>query len=319
MRNKYYILILLIVFFSCKSQKKLSFVTSCVTLPDINVPSEIKSDIDELNIIENTMPRLYLLADNNPEHAIFIADSILQCHEKTLIKRNYYHEALGHLHYLKGELYYKIGDYENSIRELKTDNYISCNYAAAMAANYVKLKQYDKAKCYVDSIGQGYYIYDYALGNYYESIRDKEEALKIYRKIKENKSIKHYAYYKLAVSRLEQLEKNNPVFLDEIYYPTGNPTFEICNDDNENRIKIFDVISKIPEVKACKECNSTMIHESPQENDKDYYWVKVGPGDFLKQTTKYNFFVYEKTFVVKFYDEHHNKIMSLEEWRTKKR
>lgn len=76
----------------------------------------------------------------------------------------------------------------------------------------------------------------------------------------------------MAVNRLEELQKDNPKLLDEIYFPTGNPSFEICDSDNENRTRIFDLVKNLPESKGW---TGTAILDDPQINDKDYYWVRV--------------------------------------------
>ena len=189
--------------------------------------------------------------------------------------------------------------------------------ALAIAANYTKLKEHDKAKSFVDSIRKGYYIYDYALGNYYESIGDKTNAIKIYEEIKADKNIKHYAYYPLAVERLQELQKNNPKLLDELYFPTGNPSFEICDSDNENRSKIFGMIRDIPECKGY----GVHIYQSPQTNDKDFYWIKISNTPLNHENidkdykAKYDFFIYPKDFSIKYYNPETMSLLSIEEWR----
>lgn len=48
------------------------------------------------------------------------------------------------LHYLKAELLYKIGNYNNSIVELKSGDHDYGNDEVAYAANYIKLKDFKK-------------------------------------------------------------------------------------------------------------------------------------------------------------------------------
>lgn len=78
------------------------------------------------------------------------------------------------------------------------------------------------------------------------------------------------------------------------------------------------MIFEIPEAKD----KSVWIFESPQENDKDYYWIKVGEGDIglseKKFKTDYNFFIYPKNFEIKYYNQKENKLISIEEWRRNK-
>lgn len=274
---------------------------------------------EEYQKFEKVLVNLYSESEKNPDKVIVKADSLLIINksEKGKYKSQIKSSVESSLHRLKAELFYRLGKYSESITEIETDDYISGDEATRLAANYIKLNNKTKAKSFIDKIGKGFYIYDYALANYYESIGNKAEALKIYDSIKQNKEIKHYAYYKLAVNRFEELQKSNPKLLNEIYFPTGNPSFEIADSDNENRTKIMKTIISFPEVIE-KECG-VWIYESPQTNDKDYYWIKAGKGDLDESyKTDFNFFVYMNPFVVKYYDEKNNKTYSLEEWRSKK-
>lgn len=259
---------------------------------------------------------------SEPKVAISRADSLILVFkiEKDPIRSKIKDEAIRALHYLKAEKFYILDDYKNSIDELNQAKYlfIMGDLAAGLAANKIKLKQYEEAQALVDSVKKGYYIYDYCLANYYECIRDKTAALKIYSSIKNNKNIRHYAHYPWSVKRFEELQKENPKLLNEIYFPTRNPNFEIAESDDYNRSKIFEIIGKIQEVRKCKNCNSTWIYESPQTNDKDYYWIKVGENNgYLEETfkTKFDFFVYPKNFEIRYYDEKNKRVMTLDEWR----
>ena len=70
-------------------------------------------------------------------------------------------------------------------------------------------------------------------------------------------------------------------------------------------------MEKLPEN---KEWAGTEIIESPQENDKNYYWVRVE----TKENKKLNYYIYQKTFEIKFFDPKTNKLMTLVEWRKSK-
>lgn len=315
---------ILMIVFSCKNGKtshaddKTSFVEFDAGHAEIH--QEMEKISAEFEKFDKQLVALYEESEKNPEVVIKKADSLLVVNKnendkyKSQIKKN----IKSSLDYLKAELYYKLGQYENSISELEKEDYKSMDYAAAYAANYVKLKQLEKAKSFVDSIGKGFYIYDYVLGNYNEVIGNKKGALKIYGEIKNNKEIKHYAYYKWAVARFEELNLDNPKLLNETYFPTKNPNFDIADSDNENRKKIFDMIFQLPEAKN----KAVWIYESPQINDKDYYWIKVGKGDMVASQesfkTEFNFYIYPKNFDIKFFDEKNNKLMTLEEWRKNK-
>lgn len=274
----------------------------------------------EYTKFQKQLSTFYIESEKKPDLIISKADSLLLVNknEKDKYKSQIKGSIENQLHYLKAELYYKKGEYEKSIKELDFDddyNFVIGDRACAYAANYLKLKQFDKAKAFVDSIRKGYYIYDYALANYNESVGNRNEAFKIYSNIKNDKTIKHYAYYKLALNRYEELKKDNPKLLNEIYFPTRNPNFVIADSDNKNRNKIFEMIKQIPEAKN----KSIWIFESPQINDKDYYWIKVGEGEIGKSDkdfkTEMNFFIYPKNFEIKYYNEKEKKLLSIEDWR----
>lgn len=309
-------LIISICIFSCKN--------SLPPLSEEESHIEIHKEMDKISVelekFDNQLVALYSESEKNPEIAITKADSLLNAFqkEKDEYKSRIRKNVESSINYFKAELYYKMGKYDQSIKELDKEGYDELNYGAAYAANYVKLKRFDKAKVAIDKIGKGYYIYDYVLGNYNEVIGNKKEAKIIYKEIKENKEIKHYAYYPWAVARFEELNKTSPKLLDETYFPTQNPSFDIADSDNENRTKIFEMIFDMPEAKD----KSVSIFESPQINDKDYYWIKVGentgfqPEDFV---TQFSFFIYpQKNFEIKYYDEKNNKLMTIEEWRKSK-
>lgn len=312
MKNSFFILISLIIF-SCKNSNS-SFEKE--EKAHMELHKEMDKVSEEYAKFQKQLLSYYIESEKNPNSILSKTDSLLSINkdEKDKYKSKIKGTVEDQLHYLKSEIYYKKGEYEKSIKELDFDddyNFIMGDRACAYAANYLKLKQFDKAKSFVDSIRKGSYIYNYALANYNESVGNRKEAYKIYNDIKNDKSIKHYAYYKLAVNRLEELEKDNPKLLNEIYFPTGNPSFEICDSDNKNRTKIFDLMEKLPEN---QDWAGTSIVESPQENDKDYYWVRVK----TQQNKKFNYYIYQRTFEIKFFDTVNNKLLTLEEWRKSK-
>ena len=307
-----FIVLISLTIFSCKN----IISTSTEDESHMELHKEMDKVSEEYTKFQKQLLSLYIESEKNPDLTISKADSLLLENKKE--KDKYKSQIKGtiedQLHYLKAELYYKKSEYKKSIIELDFDDdydFVSGDRACAYAANYLKLKQLDKAKSFVDSIGKGYYIYDYALANYNESIGNKNEAFKIYSEIKNDKSIKHYAYYKLAVNRLEELQKDNPKLLNEIYFPTGNPSYDIADSDDKNRTKIFNLIEKLPENKNWAE---TRIVESPQENDKNYYWVRVK----TEKNKTFNYYIYQETFEIKFLDTINNKILTLEEWRKQK-
>lgn len=306
MKNFFLILISLIIL-SCKDTNSS---LAQEEKEHMKLHEEMDKIGEEFEKFEKQLVNLYSFSEKNPEKAILSADSLLLVNkqEKDKFKSQIKSNITESLHRFKAEILYRLGKYRESIAELETYDYKSGDIAAAYAANYVKLKEYEKTKSFVDNIDN--YICDYSLGNYYECIGNKAEAFKIYNSIKQNKSIKHYAYYKLAVNRLEELQKNNPKLLNEIYFPTGNPSFEICDSDNENRTKIFDLVQNLPESKGW---TGTAIIDYPQINDKDYYWVRV-----TTKNNEYNYYVYQNTFEIKFFNPKNKNLMTLKEWRKSK-
>ena len=260
---------------------------------------------------DNYLITLYKESENNPEKVIRKSDSLLITNKKETEKyrSQIKSDVESKLHYLKAELFYKIGKYKESIGELNFEDERTGNAAIAYAANYVKLNDFKKAKSFIDSIGNRNGDY-YALGNYYESIGDKTSALKTYKyNLEDDKSRKHFIYYIWTQKRVEELEKNKPL-LNEVFFPTGNPNFEICeicNVDNEKRDKITNLLIRLPEN---ENWSSTAILESPYDSGKDYYWIRVTSGK-----REINYYVYPKNYEIKYFNPKTKTLKTLEEWR----
>lgn len=292
---------LILIFLSCKDEHE-----AC----------EEENKISKENIkFDNYLVTLYQESEKNPEKVIKKSDSLLITNKNETGK---YRARIipfveSKLHYLKAELFYKIGKYKESINELDYENDKTRDAAIAYAANYVKLKDFKAAKSFIDSIGNWNGNY-YALGNYYESVGDKSSALKTYKyNLEDDKSRKHFIYYIWTQKRVEELEKNRPL-LNEIFFPTRNPSFEICKIcviDNRKRTKIMDLMMEIPENQ--EDWSSTSVIESPYDTGKNYYWIKVKAGN-----NEFNYFVHQKTFVIKHYNPKTKTLMSLKDWRKTK-
>ncbi|KFF06671.1 hypothetical protein B0A68_01550 [Flavobacterium reichenbachii] len=259
--------------------------------------------------------KLYKKSENNPKDMITIIDSFLvNSRNKTDKYRTQIKPQTDQsLHYFKAELLYKIGKYKESIGELNFEKNKTGNIAIAYAANYIKLKDYKTAKSFIDSIGNSNGNY-YAIGNYYESIGDKTSALKTYKyNLEDDKSRKHFIYYQWTEKRVADLEKNKPL-LNEVFFPTRNPSFEICkicNVDNKIRQKIMTLMMEIPENQ--KDWSSTSVIESPFDTGKNYYWIKVNAGN-----KEFNYYVEQKTFEIKYFNPKNKTLITLEEWRKRK-
>lgn len=183
----------------------------------------------EMEKFEQNLIKLYNESEKRPENVIRKADSLLKTNNKetNIYKLPLKEEIKESLNYLKAELYYKIGQYNSSLAILNNGDYTGCDNALAKAANYTKLKKHDMALSLIDSTNCD--IKDYALGNYYETIGDKINAIKVYNKIKNDNKVKHYTYYELTTNRLNELSKSNAKLLDDMYFPTGYPSYEIAN------------------------------------------------------------------------------------------
>lgn len=299
------IFIFFLVIISCKDND--------FPMNDYHTEMEMDKVSEEFAKFDKLLENLYNESETKPEKVIKKVDSLLIVNQnetdkyKSQIKSN----IATSLHYFKAELFYKIGNYNKSIIELKSGDHDYGDDEVAYAANYIKLNDFKNAKISIDSIPKSSRNTDYATANYYECIGNKTEALKIYTAIKNDKSIKHYFYYKLAVNRFIELQKSNPKLLNEIYFPTNNPSFEICDSDYENRSKIMELMENLPDN---KELAGILIIESPQENDKNYYWVRVN----TKENKELNYYIYQKTFEIKFFNPRTKKLMTLEEWRKSK-
>lgn len=284
-------------------------------LTDYDTEMEMEKVSDETQKFDDILIKLYTESENNPERVIRKSDSLLITNSKQTDKyrSQIKSDVENKLHYFKAELFYKIGKYKESISELNFENDKTGDAAIAYAANYVKLKDFKSAKTFIDSIGNHNGNY-YAIGNYYESIGDKTSALKTYKfNLEDDKSRKHFLYYIWTQKRVDELEKNKPL-LNEIFFPTGNPNFEICeicNVDNEKRAKIMELLEKVPENQ--KGWSSTSILESPYDTGKSYYWFKVDAG-----SKEFNYYIDQKTFQIKYFNPKTKVLLTLEEWRNGK-
>lgn len=293
-----HIVLLLLIFISCKDDHE-------------RMHEEMDKVSNEFRNFDIQLIKLYKESENNPQQVISKVDSFLIANKKetdkyrSQIKSN----VEKSLHYFKAELLHKIGKYKESIGELNFEEDKTGGTAIAYAANYIKLKDFKTAKSFIDSIGNWNGNY-YALGNYYESIGDKINALETYRyNLEEDKSRKHFIYYIWTQKRVEELEKNKPL-LNEVFFPTGNPSFEICkicNIDNAKRVKITDLLVELPESRGW---TATTIVESPYDTGKDYYWIRVDI-----EHREFNYFVDQKTFEIKYFNPKTKAIMTLENWR----
>ena len=302
-----------LILISCKEE-----TNSVFPLTDYDTEMEMEKVSKELNKFEDILNNLYSESEKKPNELILKIDSLLKVNEnekdkyKSQIKEN----IADDLRMFKAEILYNIGEYEKSIEILKIGT--SGHDEIGLVCNYVKLKEFEKAKQILDTI-PNYTFNTFIYANFYETIGKKDKALEIYKTIQKDKGINHFVYYKMAVERIKELEKQNPNLLNSVYYETGRPDFEVCDADNENRTKVIELVRELPEVKDKYEKNAGIgIVEAPKDNGKNYYWVRFYEDNSLIFKTEYNFFIYQKTFEIKYYDKKNNKVLSLSEWRKTK-
>jgi Tfp pilus assembly protein PilF len=89
------------------------------------------------------------------------------------------------IHYFIAELLYKNGKCLESIDELyksTPSGIVTLDASTGVAANYLKLGDNEKARTFIEKIGEND-LYDDALAHYYESSKSKEKAIELYEKI----------------------------------------------------------------------------------------------------------------------------------------
>ncbi len=310
---------------SCKNstQKDEAICLSC------DAEEEMQRASDELDKFDKIIIRYYNQIETNPTEVIKQTEILVKKVKTESDPNNVKWNKFGSLFELRAETYYKSGEYQNSINEIYNDEKnnqeslggkfsFSSQDCIHLACNYVKLKDYKKAKLYLDSAGLGWYICDYVNANYYEVIGQKNKALQAYIEIKNDKSIDHYDYYQEALKRIVELSNPNPILLDELFYPSARSDNPICKTDNDRRTKIFDLINELPEVKSCKSCDVVSIYKEPKETNSSNYWIKVGHDNGSNFVSQFNFFVDTLTFEIKYLDTKTDKELTLNEWRKQK-
>ncbi len=88
--------------------------------------------------------------------------------------------------------------------------------------------------------------------------------------------------------------------------------------------KILDTVLSLPEVKSSaayiekrtkgKRHLASVIYRKPG-NNQPYYWVKVWEDNGYSYVSWYNFYVYPKTFLIKYLDTAKDKAIDLATWR----
>lgn len=205
------------------------FIASCkndsieIPVTSFEVETELKKWDSVYNKFQNFESELYEVSNSQPSIVLAKIDSLL------LEYKNDYN-IIFDLHYFKAEVFYNLGEYNKSINELKFIENRETHYAEI--CNYIKLGEFENAKSILDSISKKDVGFDdFIYANYFEVINNKTQALESYRKIQKDKSSQRFFFYNLAIQRINELNKKESKLLEDIYFPTGNPSFK----ENINR------------------------------------------------------------------------------------
>ncbi len=229
--KKLVILSAILIVLSCCNQKENNPNLSHHDLhPDCKHEEELGKVRDSFNL-----KLISLYNSDFPANILILkADSLIKDFNtsKSELRGEVSNMCQDQISYFKAEIFYRNGNCKESIKQINNSigdyPYIFGDNATALAANYVKLKDYVSAKSYIDSLRKGDYIYRYANAQYYECIKNKEKAIQFYQSIVNDSSEKRRFYFKIAQNRLKKLYKNNVVFESEIIFPTmetGSQTY----------------------------------------------------------------------------------------------
>jgi pentatricopeptide repeat protein len=207
------LLFLLALFISCKNDVD----KNAIPITSYEDEVEIKKWDSIYNNFQDYQVQLYGKYKKDPKYVISKIDSLLREYKTDK-------NITADLHYFKAEVLYNSGDYIKSIRELGFEN--TRETEVALICNYVKTKDFKKAKQILDNVSKNDLSFDdFIYANYYEVVNEKDQALKIYESIKNDESLNRFYFYKLSVDRIAELKKSKSL-LNSIYFPTGNPSFK---------------------------------------------------------------------------------------------
>lgn len=217
--------VVLIVLYCCNQKENNPNLSHHDLNPGCKHEEELGKIRDSFNLI-----LISLYNSNLPANILIIkADSLIKDFNTTKsgLRSEVSNMCQDQISYFKAEIFYRNGNYKESIKQINNSigeyPYVFGDKATALAANYIKLKDYVNAKSYIDSLRKGDYIYHYANAQYYECIKNKEKAIGFYKSIVNDSSKKRRFYFKIAQDRLKELYKNNAVFESEIIFPTMKP------------------------------------------------------------------------------------------------
>jgi hypothetical protein len=212
--NKHLMFLILSTFIlSCKQNQEEFPVTSFEAEMEMAKWDSLYSNFQEKQI------ELYEIALNNPSYVLKEIEKLLKAFEKD---KNISSDLL----YFKAEILYNTGEYQKSLEVLKSNNFL-IDVDIPIICNYVKIGDYENAKLLIDKNFKHFSSFDqFIYANYLETIDKKDAALEKYNRIIKDSSNNRFFYYTLADKRVIELKRNNPILLEDVYFPTGNPNFK---------------------------------------------------------------------------------------------
>lgn len=205
---------------SCKHHNKQSPAQSD-KYPSYHAEEEM-ADKAYLNF-KGVLEKLYAIADTNPGKSITEANRLIPLYKDSIKLRGFSVSEINDLHYFKGEVFYLLGQYRQSIIEFTE---YDTGAEEALASSYMQLKKFDSAFMVLSRNDSGTCLFDYEWGNYYEIVRNMDKATFHYTNLLQSTWIKSGAYENLkgkAMKRLSILKNKNGDFLNALDFPSHNP------------------------------------------------------------------------------------------------
>ncbi len=161
---------------------------------------------------DNLIDSIYKIADTNRTLSFDKLDHLIN-YDNSLDKFK-----LSELHFVKGDIYYRIDSFRNAVEEytLATEpsKQGTPKELEARAGAYIKLKQFDKAFSDLTTASKMNYEFLWSVGNYYEIINKKDSAIACYNRLYWRDSVN----CKEGKERVIELKKTNPKLLTELIF-----------------------------------------------------------------------------------------------------
>lgn len=200
----------------------LLFLTSCDFIPKSHdqMMKEIRENFAKEAEIsnartmawENLVDGLYKMADTNQIRTFQTIDSLIS-NDRSLDRHK-----ISELHFIKGNIYYRIDSLQKSIIEFTSADMKAPKYLAARAGAYIKLRQYNNAFADLNKAAEINYDYYWNVGNFYEVTGNKDSATVYYLSLYNRDTIT----YKFCQERVNNLKNPETKLLTELVYRDRN-------------------------------------------------------------------------------------------------